>query len=166
MEIYAIGDRDFSVYICTKELIERHLDPENFSAAQAAELLGETVWGKKNGEKMKLELYPGKAEMLIFVHLGFSEPRFVSLGDGESLVQALTECQTEDIELLTYINNAFVLTVYPFSEENTLGGLEEFGEILNVPAEFELYLREHGEYNLSRREIEEIKRLFSAKNRG
>ena len=165
MDIYAIGDRDFSVYICTSELEARQINLNSFSAEEAKRLVGDTLLGKKCGDRMKIEMFPGKDDVLLFVHLGSAEPKFISFGNGESLISALTECSADDIELLTYINNTYYLAVYPFSDEADLGRLEEFGEVLIAPPEFELYLREHGEYFLEYKEIKSLKRLFSAKKK-
>ena len=165
MDIYAIGDRDFSVYICSRELIERNINPLSFSAAEAKKLVGDAFVGKKYGDRMKIEMFPGKDEVLLFVHIGASEPTFFAFRDSESLISAIEESSAEDLEILTYINNTYYLAVYPFSEKDGLGGFEEFGEKVSAPPEFELYLREHGEYFLENKEIKSLKRLFSAKKK-
>lgn len=157
-----MGNNGFSVYICNEELIKRNFDPEHFTAKAAAELLKDTLPEKEAGQRMQVELFTGREETLLFVRLNTGKPEFFAFPDAESLIGAVTESRGLAPSFLTYINDMYILTVYPFPGDGT-AVLEEFGIKLLKEPEFELHLREHGEFILENEDISALRRAFSAK---
>ena len=154
MDIQAIGSRAFTVYIAREELERRHLDPEDITVGEARDIVSSVLECDALGA-VKLELYPGRHELLIFVK---REPEFYSFPDLESLLLAVGACGDEIAASLFWYDGAYILAVW--SGDARRACLSEFGDALDLPAGFLLHLREHARVLREGDAVEVLRRAF------
>ena len=157
MDIQAIGNRAFSVYIGESELVSRHLKPGSVTVSAARELVRDCIGGC--GGAMSLELYPGRHELLIFVRRCSDEPEFYSFADLEELLPALRQLPAGAVSSVYFYNGAYILAVWP-PEGSGIPALAEFGRPLSRSAAFLCHLREHGETVCEGDAAETLTRVF------
>ncbi len=157
MDIQAIGARAFTVYIPREELERRHLDPGEMTVTEARRLISPLISGDGLGA-VRLELYPGRHEVLIFVKRSQGEPEFYSFPDLESLLLAARACRDEPAADLFWYDGAYILAVW--NDGAHASGLSEFGESLDLPGDFLLHLREHARVLLEVDAVEALRKTF------
>lgn len=159
MEIQAIGTRAFSVYIAGEELERRHLDPQGITATDARRIVSDVIENDALGA-VSLELYPGRHELLIFVKRSAGEPEFFAFYDFEALLEALEERGDDITASLFYYNGMYILAVW-IMDGTRPDRFLEFGQILDVPGEFLLHLREHGTVICDGDAAQRLRKAFS-----
>lgn len=157
MDIQAIGSRAFTVYIAQEELERRHLEPGEITVGEARDIVSSVIQCDALGA-VRLELYPGRHELLIFVKRSLGEPEFYAFPDLESLIRAIGEFGDELAASLFWYDGAYILAVW--SDGTYMAGLSEFGDPLDLPAEFLLHLREHARVISDGDAIERLRRCF------
>lgn len=157
MDIQAIGSRAFTVYIPREELERRHLDPGEMTVGEARSLISSVIACDALGA-VRLELYQGRHEVLIFVKRSQGEPEFYSFQNFESLLLAVGACRDELAADLFFYDGAYILAVW--NDDTYSAGLSEFGEALDLPAGFLLHLREHADALLDSDAVEVLRKTF------
>lgn len=157
MDIQAISSRAFTVYIPREELERRHLEPGDITVGQARDIVSPLISCDGLGA-VRLELYPGRHELLIFVKRSLGEPEFYSFEDLESLLLAVGACRDEIAASLFWYQGAYILAVW--SDDPLAARLSEYGEALDLPGDFLLHLREHARVLLDGDAAEVLKKTF------
>ena len=167
MEIQAISSASFAIFLNEEELAARHLVPEAITKSDAEAILRGALLKMqyKHLEKVCIELFPGKKEVLLFVKLNTQSPVFIVFDDIESVISAAAECSDFPPASFVCIDATYILTVYPWEHDTAVPTLLEFGEKLPVKPEYELYLYEHGEKIIETDAISRLKHFFSTKTK-
>ena len=158
MEIHALGDRTYSLYISEAELRRRCIEPLAVTASQACAMVRSAL-GVESGTIL-LDLFPGHRDLLIFVHNDPYGPEFYSFKDADSMIESLAAAAAQPASSLFSYNGQYILAVWGWRSEVTASFLE-FGQRLCEPSLFLLHLREHGQLLLDGQAISEIKNIFS-----
>ncbi len=141
MEVQTISRQAFSIYITEQELNRRSLSPGDVTAAEAMELVQELT-GKRPPAPTRLELFPGRHELLIFVLQSFGKLRYYRFPSCEELIEAALVGAFEDPSSLFLYNGHYILSVW--TSKDSPGTLGEYGEELALREGFLSHLYEHG----------------------
>ena len=158
MDILMIGDRTFSVYISESELLSRNIAPAGVSISQAEDLVRGAI-GCVHGTMM-MDLFPGRHELLIFVHSDPDGPMFITFDDLEELLEASLSVSFSTASSLFLYEGKYILAVWNWTPDEAVS-LLEFGHLLELPPEFLFHLREHGCVLLEPRALQTLKSIFS-----
>lgn len=155
MDIQMISERSISIYITSEDLEKRRLTADSFSIGDAEDIIS-GVLGSSVG-RAKLELFPGKGGLLIFVRRTVSDPELYTFSSVEPIIAAAHSLPCEPSALYFY-GGEYILAVWHL--DNTPLGFEEFGEKLPAPPEFTEHLCEHGRLLIPSDAISELRRIF------
>ncbi|MBR7081097.1 MAG: adaptor protein MecA [Oscillospiraceae bacterium] len=142
MDIYNIGKTAMTVYIPSDELRSQGLDAESITAEETEALLKDAV-PEIDEYCLRLEIYPGRDEVLVFMFFSLREPKYFKFDGIENVINAAKCCNDEPSKLF-FSEPYYILAVYPWRGEDTPAALFEFGAQLNAPQGYENHLREHG----------------------
>ncbi len=162
MEIQLIGSGKLVIYLKGEELKSLPATPHDITTNEAADILrlalGSTY--DQSWESVYFELFPGKDSLLLFALQHSGTPTFFTFGGIEPLIGAARACPPGLISYLTYIEETYILIVYPWNGESPPGVLSEYGEELSRPAHFSLHLSEHSKVLSGPTALDELKAAF------
>ncbi len=141
MEVQTISQQAFSVLITEQELNRRRLSPEAVTASEALTLIGELTGSKPPGPT-RLELFPGRHELQIFVLQNAGRLRYFRFDSIEELLRAVSSEAFRDPASLFFYQGKYILAVWTGGREET--ALLEFGEEVPMREGFLPHLYEHG----------------------
>lgn len=161
MTIQAIGKTSYLIVVSEKELSQNHLSVDEFSKADA-EKLYHTVMPKplQNCPKVCLEVYAGKDELMIFVRFGGKDITAVTFEDFEDLLAGVRFCPEMSDSELFYDGKQYILVLSPWDGDPVPESIFEFGERLDIQAEYIPWLREHCVSIISGKAIETLVSVF------
>lgn len=160
MDIQAIGNQSFSVYINEDELLTRHLRPESVTCEQILELLS-PAFGFRGLDSSCLSLFPSRNELLIFIHRISRTTCYFQFNSFESLLSAALISSIDIPSSLYYYDGSYILYVRSW-DDSDLNVLSEFGEKLNASPNYLMHLREHGRAILEGYAVSELRRIFAS----
>ncbi len=164
MDIQHLNCAAFAVYISGDELRSKQLNPAALTENDTDTLLGIALsrLGRERGNKMCLELFPGRDDLLMVVTPVRHPPLFFAFSDIDGLFAAAEDWRGDAASSLWYIGGHYVLAVWPWDVKNQCGGLCEFGEALERPPEFEIFLAEHANTIASPDALGALRRAFAS----
>jgi hypothetical protein len=163
MEIQQIGNGKLVIYIKGEDLKNLPASPHDITTTEAANILklalGNTY--DDSWESVYFELFPGKDSLLLFALQHSGSPSYFSFGSIEPLISAANACPSGLISYLTYINEAYILIVYPWNGDYPPKILFEYGEELSRPTHFALHLSEHSKVLAGPTALDELRTAFA-----
>ena len=159
MDIQAIGNQTFSVYISEDELTSHHIRPEAVTCEQALELLS-PAFGRSGLDNARLSLFPGNRELLIFVRRTSKYVEYFKFHSFEDLLSAILGDISDMPSSVYYYDDSYILVLRRW-DENATDSLLEFGEKLYASPDYVLHLREHGQTITEGFATAELRRAFA-----
>lgn len=159
MDIQAIGNQSFSVYINKDELMTRHLRPDSVTCEQILELLS-PAFGPRGLDSSCLSLFPSRSELLIFIHRMSRTTCCFRFDSFECLLSAALASYDDIPSSLFYYGGSYILYVRSW-DDGCLNVLSEFGERLDTSPNYLMHLREHGKTIMDGYALSELRRVFS-----
>ena len=163
MDIQAIGNQSFSVYIGEDELLMRHLRPDSVTCEQILELLS-PAFGLRGLDSACLSLFPGHNELLIFIHRIYRTTGYFQFDSFERLLAAAMASFQDIPSSLFYYDDSYILYVLSW-DDNELAVFSEFGERLSVSQGYIMHLREHGRLLMDGYAVSDLRSIFSPKQK-
>ena len=157
MDIQAINSRSFSIYISGDELTKRHITPDSVTCSEARDILRFAL-GDDFGTA-RMDLFPGRDEMLIFVRKNIERPALFRFYDFEDLAAAVSQCSPDDPAELIYCDDSYILVLW--SWDGVPCAPVEFGDPLDVHPDYLLHLREHGRVIFDDYAVAGLREIFS-----
>ena len=162
MEVQMIGEGKVVIYLQGDDIKKLPASPQELTTAQASRILrmalGTTY--DQSWERVCFELYPGRDSLLLFALQHSDSPYYFAFSDIEPLISVAQVCPPGLISYLTYIDDGYILIIYPMHGEMPPYVLWEYGSILNHPAPFTFFLSEHGKVIAGPYAIDRIRRAF------
>ena len=158
MDIYNIGASALTVYIPSGELRSKGLSAESLTADEATALLRDAV-PEMEHYFSRFEVYSGDEAVLVFLFFSAIDPVFFCFNDIESVACAAKNCRGEP-SVLYFLDEKYILAVYPWRGEEVPPALFEFGTMLNTRPEYEFCLREHGSVLIDSSAIDFLSQVF------
>jgi hypothetical protein len=162
MEIQLIGTGKLVIYLKGEEIKTLPAPPYEITTTEASEILrlalGSTY--DQSWESAYFELFPGRDSLLLFALRHSGSPSFFTFNSIEPLISAAKACQAGLITYLTYINDTYILIVYPWNGECPPHVLFEYGDELDRPALFSLHLSEHSKVICGPTALDELRTAF------
>jgi len=146
------------------ELASMHISPscmtenDEYNVVRAALLMI-----GKAGCRAETILYPGKKELLLFIRIGECVTYFFAFDGFEELLAGAAMCGDMP-STLSELEGRFVLELRPMSASE-LPPVGEFGERLDKPAEYALYIAEHGRTLIESNAVLKLVRVFFARQK-
>ncbi|NLA87570.1 MAG: adaptor protein MecA [Clostridiales bacterium] len=163
MEIQQIGNGKIVIYIKGEELKQLPAPPQDITTAEAADILrlalGTTY--DDSWESVYFELFPGRNSLLLFALQHSGRPSYFTFDSIETLISAAKACPSGLISYLSYINDTYILIVYPWNGDCPPQILFEFGDELNRPSHFALHLSEHSRVLAGPAALDELNAVFA-----
>ena len=146
MDVQVIGEGKVVIYLQGDDIKKLPVSPEELTTAQASGILRSALGATydQSWERVCFELYPGQDSLLLFALQHSDSPYYFAFADIEVLISAAQACPPGIISYLTYINNEYILILYPMHGDLPPYALWEYGHILNHPAAYSFFLSEHG----------------------
>ncbi len=161
MEVQLISEGKVVIYLEGDDMKELPAAPNDLTTAQASSILRSALGSTydTNWERVCFEMYPGRDSMLLFALQHSDSPAYFAFADIESIISASRVCPAGIVSYLTYMEDSYILIVYPLNGEYPPYVLWEYGTALSRPASFSYYLSEHGKvlagpYALDRIQLE------------
>jgi len=150
------------MYIGSEELCELGFSPNDIGQQEANQLLKKALDDNslKQWAAAEMEVYPGKDSLLLFVRRKSTKPFYFIFSDIEPLISACQTCQPLPSSL-GYIDNKYLLTVFPLEGDNPPAIFSEFGNEIQLSMCQAIHYEEQGEFILSQQAIGEIKKYFN-----
>ncbi len=142
MEVQTISQQAFSIIVTEEELSRRRLAPEAVTPTEALAIVSE-VTGRKPSGPARLELFPGRHELLIFVLEGFGKLRFFRFLRAEDIIEAALSGSFTDPSTLFYYEKQYILAVWCEGGREP-ASLGEYAEELPWREGILSHLYEHG----------------------
>ena len=120
------------------------------------------ILGIKSYKAAFIECFTSEKEVLVFLRINTGNTRFYAFDDFDSLTDAVSEYNDTAASALYFYDGKYILAVSPSDMLLKENIFSEFGEALNVPAEYELFLKEHGKIIISEGAISAIYKKFIA----
>lgn len=162
MEVQLIGNGKIVIYLKGEELKNLPTSPHDITTNEAADILrlalGSTY--DQSWESVYFELFPGRDSLLLFALQHSGNPSFFTFGSIEPLISAARACPPGLISYLTYIDQMYILIVYPWHGAQHPRVLSEYGEELSRPAYFSLHLSEHSKVIAGPTALDELQSVF------
>lgn len=162
MEVQLIGEGKVVIYLEEEDMKKLPDPPQNITTTQAARLLrsalGDTY--DQSWERVCFELYPGRDSMLLFALQHSDNPSYFMFTDIEPVISAAQACPPGIISYLTYMDDSYILIVYPINGEYPPYVLCEYGTAISRPSSFSVYLFEHGKLIAGPYALDKICRAF------
>ncbi len=158
MDVQTISERSYSIYITEGELNRRSISPQAVTAGDVMELIKDLTGALPAGST-KLELYPGRHELLIFVRRNPGALRCFRFRALEDLISAALTSGGEEPSALYLYDDTYILAVWD-TEDTGLAALCEFGESLDWRDAHLAHLREHGKLLLPAQALRELRAAF------
>ena len=163
MDVQPVGNDKLVIYLTSEELKLLPAPPSEMTTDEAAGILrlalGSTY--DKSWDSVCFELYPGKDSLLLFALQHSGSPSYYVFSSIEPLISASGACPEGLISYLTYINDAYILIVYPLSGQYPPRVLSEYGEELLRPTQFALHLSEHANVIAGPAALDELRSAFA-----
>lgn len=163
MDIQLIGNGKLVIYIKGEELKNLPASPHDITTNEAADILREALGPTydQSWESVYFELFPGRDSLLLFALQHSGTPSFFMFNSIEPLISAAKVSPPGLISYLTYIEDSYILIVYPWNGEHTPRVLSEYGEELARPAHFSLHLSEHSKVIAGPTALDELRTVFA-----
>ena len=158
MDIQAIGNGTYSLYISQEELSLSHIDPSDVTLSQAQDIVFKAL-GSRHGPLL-MDMFPGRRELLIFVHKDVDCPVFYIFNNADNAINAALSLEPSVSASLYYYRCSYILALWLWNVEDSYP-LLEFGHLVEHPSTFLLHLAEHGKPLLEGNAVSVIKNLFS-----
>ena len=162
MEVQLIGNGKLVIYIKGDELKELPASPHEITTNEAANILRLALGATydQSWESVYFELFPGRDSLLLFALQHSGNPSYFTFKSIEPLISAAKACPPGLISYLTYIDDNYILIVYPWNGEYPPNALSEYGEELSRPAHYALHLSEHSNVIAGPTALDELKAAF------
>jgi len=157
MDVQTITGRSFAVYITPDELARRKISPRDVTADAALDILS-PILGREGD--FCLDLFPGRNDLLVFVRKCWGPPLFYAFSDFEDLVSAVHACRADAPSSLYYREGTYILAVRRTDCGSSLSAFSEFGDELDLPPDYSLYLAEHAKLILPKGALNIIRAFF------
>lgn len=162
MDIQLIGDGKLVIYLCGEDIKKLPAAPVEMTTTEAAEILRNALGPTYDNswESVYFEMFPGKDSLLLFAHQHSGNPSFFSFTDCEALISAAAACPSGLLSYLTFMNDTYILAVYPWSGERLPCALYEYGTEFSRPASYALHLLEHSSIIAGPAALDEFRNAF------
>ena len=146
MEVQMIGEGKVVIYLKGDDIKELPAAPHDITTAQASRILRSALGATydQSWERVCFELYPGRDSLLLFALQHSDSPYYFAFSSIEPIISASKACPPGIISYITYIDDGYILIIYPMHGEMPPYALWEYGTALSHPASFSVYLSEHG----------------------
>lgn len=140
MNVQTVTGHSFVVYITQEEMACRHILPCDITEDIALDLLSPVLSG---GEPVRLELFPGRDDLIIFVYKFSGPPAFFSFSSFENLIDAIRVCRCDAPSSLFFYEGQYILVIRRSGIDPVLSAFSEFGDKPDHPPDYVLFLEEH-----------------------
>ena len=146
MDIQPIDSGTVAIYIEQEELQSRDMNASDITMDEASKLLSSAlhILGKPKWSGVSFELFPGYDSLLLFARRCSCNPMFFVFDDIEELIAASAHCAGSLVSFLTYFQDSYVLTVYPWESESVPAVLYEYGTAVTASPGYALHVSEQG----------------------
>ncbi len=157
MEVQMISEGKVVIILKGEDMKKLPASPDDMTTDQASYILRAALGATydQNWERVCFEMYPGRDSMLLFALQHSGSPSYFSFTGIEPVISAARACPPGLLSYLTYLDESYILILYPLHGEHPPYALWEYGTALSRPASFSFYLSEHskiiaGPYALDR----------------
>lgn len=162
MEVQLLGEGKLVIYLLKNDLQSLPAQPHEITTAHATGILRSALGSSydERWESVCFEVYPGRDSLLLFAQQHSGNPYYFSFPDIELLIAASRACPPGLLSYLTYLDDDYILIVYPWNDDMPPHALWEFGTELILPALFSIHLSEHSRVLTGPSAIDKIRRTF------
>ncbi len=161
MDIHAVKKHTFAVYLDRTDLRNNGIDPACVTYGEVRGIIEPLIYPGCTGT-VRLELFPGRDDLLIFVMQERGLPLFFKFKTSEELVSSVCEYRGNETSALYRMGNCYILLIWCYESVNPF--FAEFGEPLDMSPEYISHLEEHGKVLIEADALNMIRSAFSRRS--
>lgn len=154
MDVIVTDTGSFVISVTDGELADNHITRENTEGIIRRALGFDALL-----PPMKIELYEGAGEMMLFATIDGTVNLYYAFRDAESLIGCCKNCHGEPASELYLYNSEYILAVSVKNPEDA-ADFCEFGQNLPCGRHYREFLKEHGKTLISCDAVKIIKNTF------
>lgn len=162
MDIQLIGDGKLVIYLKGEELNDLPAPPRELTTNEAEVILRQALGSTydKSWESVYFEMFPGRDSLLLFALQHSGSPTYYEFESIEPLISAACVCPPGLISYLTHTDDAYLLIIYPWQNQQPPRVLSEYGEELTKSPYYSLHLSEHSKVIAGPMALDELRSAF------
>ncbi len=156
------SNASFVLYLNQTDLCQYDISPDSVTPEDAIELFKSHFQPPDSRPYIvsQIELFPGKNELMMFIHTEDTAPALFSFEDIEQLISAAAAAPESCASSLLFYDGDYIMAVWPPDSPLSLL-LSEYGRELLCPSHIYFHILEHGKTLIMYDAIKKLKESFS-----